>query len=829
MKPNFYSSSFRINISILALFIFFASGLTAFGQNTAITDVDGYSPNASAVLDVNSTTKGFLLPRLTAAQMAAIASPSFGLMVFNTTDNNVYYYNGASWLNFLSLGVSSLRSPNGTYTNAIVIDNNGRVGLSQATPLARLHINPYGTGADSHIRLEFSATEFGNIYYDAQGMKLRTRGAGDYFSFINSLGNTNVVMWENGKVGIGDSWPTARLGVKGDNSIALDSALFEVKSKGGQTIFAVYEEGVRIYVPDANMKGAKAGFAVGGRTPGKAGTVNYMVVTPDSVRIWVPDTSAKGAKGGFSVGGRTPGAKGISNPIMNITKQNYFIGHQSGINTTGLYNAFLGYQTGMDNTTGFGDVLIGYQAGTNNTVGSYNAFLGFQSGFLNTIGSYNSFYGYKSEYSNSSGSYNTFYGNEAGKNNTSAQYNTLIGYQAGYSNSIANYITAVGYQAGYSLTDWQAGVYVGYMAGKLNTGRTNTFIGEYSGTGCTTGYDNVFLGGGSGGDVDNTATFETGSGNVYIGKYSGWMYRGGSNNVYIGNNSGNAATGSGNIFIGPNVGASNINSNQLLIDNAGGNASTALIAGDFTAKTLIFNANLSVGAVNNASKIFGYDNTLSSDVPALYGQHDVTDNYGVGVYGKGGYKGVSALNNSTTGYDYGVYSIANGSGSGNRYGVYASASGGTTNYGIYAYASGGTAYAGFFSGNLTYTGSLTLYSDENLKTNIKTLDNSLNKLLTLRGVTYSWKKENLLQVKSASNGKEQEAKSKYNFPEGEQVGVIAQEVEKVFPDLVFTDADGIKSVDYLKLTPVMIEAIKEQQKLIEALTKRIERLEQVSK
>ena len=154
----------------------------------------------------------------------------------------------------------------------------------------------------------------------------------------------------------------------------------------------------------------------------------------------------------------------------------------------------------------------------------------------------------------------------------------------------------------------------------------------------------------------------------------------------------------------------------MLIDNNGGNASTALIAGDFTAKTVTLNANLSVGATNNGSKIFGYDNTLSSDVPAIYGQHDVTDNYGVGVYGKGGYKGVSALNTSTTATNYGVYSLANGSGSGTRYGVYASASGGSVNYGIFAYASGGTAYAGYFSGNVYTTGSYLNSSDENLKT-----------------------------------------------------------------------------------------------------------------
>ena len=53
--------------------------------------------------------------------------------------------------------------------------------------------------------------------------------------------------------------------------------------------------------------------------------------------------------------------------------------------------------------------------------------------------------------------------------------------------------------------------------------------------------------------------------------------------------------------------------------------------------------------------------------------------------------------------------------------------------------------------------------------------------------------------------------------EGTQLGVIAQEVEAVVPEVVYTDDKGFKSVDYIKLTPVLIEAIKEQQKEIEEL------------
>ncbi len=88
-------------------------------------------------------------------------------------------------------------------------------------------------------------------------------------------------------------------------------------------------------------------------------------------------------------------------------------------------------------------------------------------------------------------------------------------------------------------------------------------------------------------------------------------------------------------------------------------------------------------------------------------------------------------------------------------------------------------------------------SDANLKKNISTLDNALNSALELRGVTYNWKDE--------------------TKPQSKQLGVIAQEIEAIFPELVTVTSDGFKAVNYIGLIPVLIEAIKEQQKLIEKL------------
>jgi hypothetical protein len=96
--------------------------------------------------------------------------------------------------------------------------------------------------------------------------------------------------------------PVSKFSVEGETSSS-EEALFEVKNKDGQTIFAVYNEGVRIYVSDG-AKALKGGFAVGGFGTDKAESTKYLFVGKDSVRVYL-DTNplTKKLKGGFAVGG----------------------------------------------------------------------------------------------------------------------------------------------------------------------------------------------------------------------------------------------------------------------------------------------------------------------------------------------------------------------------------------------------------------------------------------------------------------------------------------------------------------------------------------------
>ena len=96
-----------------------------------------------------------------------------------------------------------------------------------------------------------------------------------------------------------------------------------------------------------------------------------------------------------------------------------------------------------------------------------------------------------------------------------------------------------------------------------------------------------------------------------------------------------------------------------------------------------------------------------------------------------------------------------------------------------------------------------LYSDINLKKDIQVIPNALDKILQLEGVSFEWKDE--------------EKNSGINL------GLIAQDVEKIFPELVSTnETTELKSVQYGNLVAPLVEAIKEQQKQIEELKQEIE-------
>jgi hypothetical protein len=106
---------------------------------------------------------------------------------------------------------------------------------------------------------------------------------------------------------------------------------------------------------------------------------------------------------------------------------------------------------------------------------------------------------------------------------------------------------------------------------------------------------------------------------------------------------------------------------------------------------------------------------------------------------------------------------------------------------------------------MTVNGTITQNSDARVKENVVEIDDCISKVQAMKGVYYN--------------------RTDFNT-ETKKVGVIAQDVEAVLPELIIeSPEDGLKSVAYSELTAVLINAIKEQQEIIEDLKTRITKLE----
>ncbi len=553
------------------------------------------------------------------------------------------------------------------------------------------------------------------------------------------------IYYTAGNVGIGVDKPNSRLEVKGNIDFTETDTLFLVKDKEGQPVFAVFADGVEIYV-DEGSKGTVGGFAVSGRSATKAGDFDIMKVTPDSTRIYVNDAYRKGNVGGFAVSGRSA-TKGTSSKFLNLSPENYFIGHESGHSiTTGAYNSFFGYQSGYSTTTGDRNVFLGYKVGYTNDEGIDNIFVGNKAGYFNEWGSYNVFIGDSSGFSNTIGRSNVAIGKLAGLYNTEGNFNVMLGTWAGKHNTTGSQNVFLGQQAGESNTEGSFNAIIGTLAGDNNeTGLSNVFLGRSAGEGNTSGSYNVTIGTHSGhylteGDqnviLGQQAGYHLGRGkyNTMLGAFAGGSSIDSSFNVFIGYASGYNTSGSDNVilgsfagydnyggdknvFLGYGAGYNESGSNKLYIENSTATSSSALIYGDFYNDRLRFNGKIGI-------------NYLNTSIFELYILGD-------------------------------------------------------------AYASEGWWVPAAKSGETKSTG----------------ITEPLNKILQLEGIVYTPMKE-------------KDTKTHIE----KQLGIHTTTLEKNIPEAVRTNESGEKAIDYGQITPVLIEAIKEQQKQIEALKAEIDKL-----
>jgi hypothetical protein len=422
--------------------------------------------------------------------------------------------------------------------------------------------------------------------------------------------------------------------------------------------------------------------------------------------------------------------------------------------TEAPYYTYYGSGAGNGNNVYY-NTFIGVGTG-HYTTGQYNTFVGFDSGVHNTSGTNNAFLGYHAGTANIDGGYNTFIGVSAGANNI-ADNNTFLGYQTGNGNIAGTCNTFVGTNTGLKNASGKYNTFVGNAAG-LNqvSGDYNTFIGTAAGFGTTT---------------------TSGDENIFIGHSAGFGYTSGTGNVVMGYQAGYQATGDYNTIIGWDAGYSNSGSNNVYIGYQAGDG------GSFSNKLFI------------GSLIYGeFDNSIVG----IYGKLGVGTRAPVRGLHLAGSNAVFRMDRTA---DTAAFQIVRTDGSGNPMKVFVvgtNASGPST--GEFVINDNGTALSGpgnrrmtiANDGTVTFTGNVfaTAFNPSSLtlKDNVRTYENALDTVNRLRGVSFDWK----------DSGKP-------------AVGLIAEEVAKVVPEVVAYNDGAAAGVNYASLVGVLVEAVKEQQ------------------
>lgn len=129
----------KLTILLIVFTIFI--GTNGHSQTGVAINPTGAEADSSAMLDVSSTTKGLLIPRMTLAQRVAIASPVKGLLVFqNDSTQGFYYFTGTAWTNLSLVNFSESNYTFNSKTGVVLKPNNAAANVN-------LVIQPKGNGA----------------------------------------------------------------------------------------------------------------------------------------------------------------------------------------------------------------------------------------------------------------------------------------------------------------------------------------------------------------------------------------------------------------------------------------------------------------------------------------------------------------------------------------------------------------------------------------------------------------------------------------------------------------------------------------------------------
>ena len=435
-------------------------------------------PNASSLLEIKSTNKGLLIPRMTQAQRNAIASPANGLLIYQTDNTKgFYYFDGSAWK-----AVSTVKA---------------NLTLSNLSASTAVNVDVLPDSNNLH-NLGSTSKSWKNIYSKSSYYLNGTK-------FISNSGTNNTFIGSN--TGISNTG-SANTG-NGFNALFSNSSGYSNTANGAFTLHSN---------TTGHNNTATGTNALYSNTTGYDNTANGANALYSNTTGY--NNTANGI---FALNYNTTGFYNTANgynSLANNTTGDYNTANGADAmlsNTTGYENTATGASALFNNTTGYNNTANGADALLANSEGYGNTANGYYALHYNTTGNSNTANGSFALWKTNTGSYNVANGTSALSSNTTGVDNVATGFDAMYYNTTGAYNTAVGFTALYGTSASQYNTAVGYNAGATyDNGYNNVFLGANTDVNGTGYYNVVAIGQG---------TICTASSQVTIGNSATNSYR----------------------------------------------------------------------------------------------------------------------------------------------------------------------------------------------------------------------------------------------------------------------------------------------------------------
>lgn len=612
------------NLWQMTILLLILLGISKFSYSQVSVNNDGSDANATSMLDVKSTNKGLLIPRMTTSQRNAISNPSNGLLVFDLTTHSFWYYenNQNDWValtsgssnsgsindlsdakvsfNSIYFGTNSGLNNTGSYNNTIGINSlHTNIAISSNTAIGTYSLFNIALG-DNNIALGSKSLYNSDITENNTAIGYETgKGANNNSKIGNILLGYQAGYYSNGD----------------DNKLFIESS-----NNPYPLIWGDFSDDTLSISGDLNVYG---GFKISDGSP----QTNAFLSTNDNGNVSWSDAANLNLEINDLYDGLT------------YVSTNTYLGYDCGRdpNSTNDANTAIGYRA-LDSLQGITNSAFGSEAMLNSLSASGNIAIG--QGALSSVinGNSNIAIGYQAGYNCVSGSHNIFLGNKAGYHETgsnklyidNSETTTPLIY-ADYDSDDVIINGKLHLAEKFQIQNYPAN----FPVGVLSCEDTDGLIGFNGDLGAPFSF-NDFYGVST---EDHSFYFEQNkpagtSNNTLLGK-NAMLYNtlGGTDNVALGmgaleymqQGSRNVAIGvyagqgnstlhskSGNVFIGYKAGYFEMGDDKLYIENS--DSQTPLIGGDFSEDTLAIAGDLSVyGNLKITGSTPGAGKILTSD------------------------------------------------------------------------------------------------------------------------------------------------------------------------------------------------------------------------